>query len=140
LFRRIGENEAVAIQICNEVALAKKDQGAKPASYDPITEFAQSLVSAGTASAGSNDSSLFHGYYFRVVNVKSGAATSRDVSGGDTKTGLAVVAYPAEYRSSGVKTFMVTENDIVYEKDFGPSTVTVAPTLKSRTSGWRPAE
>ena len=68
LFRRIGENEAVAIQVCEEFALTKKDQDVKPASYDPITQFAQNLVSADTTSANSNGSSPFHGYYFRIVN------------------------------------------------------------------------
>ena len=38
LFRRIGENEAVAIQACEESAITKKDQGTKPVSYDPITQ------------------------------------------------------------------------------------------------------
>src|ERR1017187_4068373 len=140
LFRRIGENEAVAIEVSEEFAITKKDQDAKPASYDPITQFAQSLVSAGLANAGSNDSSPFHGYYFRLVNGNSAAATSRYVSVGDKKTGLALVAYPAEYRSSGVKTFIVTKNDIVYEKDLGPNTTTVAPGIKARNSSWRPAE
>jgi hypothetical protein len=139
LFRRIGENEAAAIQVCEEFAITKKDQDAKPVSYDPITQFAQSLVSAGTANAGSNDSSPFHGYYFRLVNGNSAAGTNGYVSG-HKKGGLALVAYPAEYRSSGVKTFIVTQNDIVYEKDLGPNTTTNAPTIKSRTSGWRPAE
>jgi hypothetical protein len=140
LFRRIGENEAVAIQVCEEFALTKKDQEVKPASYDPITQFAQNLVSADATNANSNGSSPFHGYYFRIVNRNSAASNSRYVSGGDKKTGLVLVAYPAEYRSSGVKTFMVTRHDTVYEKDFGPNTTTVAPTIKSRTSGWRPAE
>jgi hypothetical protein len=140
LFRRIGENEAVAIQICEEFALTKKDQDVKPASYDPITQFAQNLVSADATDANSNGSSPFHGYYFRIVNGDSAAATSRYASGGDKKTGLALVAYPAEYRSSGVKTFIVTRHDTVYEKDLGPNTTAVAPTIKSRTSGWRPAE
>jgi Protein of unknown function (DUF2950) len=141
LFRRIGENEAAAIQVCEEFAIAKKDQNAKPASYDPITQLAQSLASAGTANAGSNESSPFHGYYFRLVNGNTAAGTNSYVSGGHKKGGLVLVAYPAEYRSSGVKTFIVTKNyDIVYEKDLGPSTTTVAPTIKSRTSGWRPAE
>jgi hypothetical protein len=140
LFRRIGENEAAAIGVCEEFAITKKDQDAKPASYDPITQFAQSLVSAGLANAGSNDSSPFHGYYFRLVNGNSAAGTNGYVSGSHKKGGLVLVAYPAEYRSSGVKTFIVTKNDIVYEKDLGPSTTTVAPTIKSRTSGWRPAE
>src|ERR1700687_5481685 len=74
LFRRIGENEAVAIQVCEEFALTMKDQEVKPASYDPITQFAQSLVSAGAANANSNGSSPFHGYYFRIVNGDSAAA------------------------------------------------------------------
>jgi hypothetical protein len=55
---------------------------------------------------------------------------------------VTLVAYPAEYRSSGVKTFIVTRHDIVYEKDLGPSTTTVAPSLKAkeRNAGWRAAE
>lgn len=141
LFRRIGENEAVAIQVCEEFAITKKDRDAKPVSYDPITQFAESLVSAGAASVGGNDSSSFHGYYFRLVNGTSAVGTNGYVSGSHKKGGLALVAYPAEYRSSGVKTFIVTQNyDIVYEKDLGPDTTTLAPTIKSRTSGWRPAE
>jgi len=139
LFRRIGENEAVAIQICEEFALAKKDQDVKPASYDAITQFAQNLVSAAT-NANSNGSSSFHGYYFRIVNGNSAAATSRYASGGEKKTGQVLVAYPAEYRSSGVKTFIITRRDIVYEKDLGPNTTTVAPGIKARNSSWRPAE
>jgi len=140
LFRRIGENEAVAIQICEEFALAKTDQEAKPASYDPITQFAQNLASNPNSSGSS---SPFHGYYFRIVNGNSTAATSVSVSGGEHKKGgVTLVAYPAEYRSSGVKTFIVTRHDIVYEKDLGPSTTTVAPSLKAkaRNVGWRAAE
>jgi hypothetical protein len=141
LFRRIGENEDVAIQVCEEFAIAKKDQDANPASYDPITQLAQNLVAADTTNPSSNSSSPFHGYYFRVVNGNSAAATNSSVSGGNhKKSGVILVAYPAEYRSSGVKTFVVTRHDIVYEKDLGTNTTTVAPAIKSRTSGWRPAE
>jgi hypothetical protein len=135
--RRIGENESAAIQVCEEFAIAKKD-GVKPATYDPITQFAQTLASAGTVNIGSNDSSPFHGYYFRLLNRNSAAGTTGNVSGGHKKTVL--VAYPAEYRSSGVKSFIVTQNDIVYEKDLGPNTTTVAPGIKARNSSWRPSE
>jgi len=137
LFRRIGENEAVAIQVCEEFALAKKDQGTKPVSYDPITQFAQSLAS----NPNTGGSSPFHGYYFQIVN--GAAATSSSAAGGDNKNGgVTLVAYPADYRSSGVKTFIVTRHDIVYEKDLGPSTTTVAPSVKAkaRNVGWRVAE
>src|ERR1017187_2932285 len=143
LFRRIGENEATALQVCEELAIAKKDQDAKPVSYDPITQFAQSLSSAGTTNASSNGSSPFHGYYFRIVNGNSATGTNSYMSGGDhKKSGVTLVAYPAEYRSSGVRTFIVTRHDIVYEKDLGHDTTTVAPGIKAkaRNSGWRPAE
>jgi hypothetical protein len=140
LFRRIGENEAVAIQVCEEFAIDKKEQDVKPASYDPITQFGQNLVSVGAANAGSNGSSPFHGYYFRLVGRNSAAATSRYVSIGDKKTGLALVAYPAEYPSSGVKTFIVAKDGVVYEKDLGADTAIAASTMNSRPSDWRPAE
>jgi DUF2950 family protein len=142
LFRRIGENEATAIQVCEEFAITKTDQQAKPASYDPITQFAQNLASADSSNGNSNSSSPFHGYYFRIVNGNSAVATNSFVSGLNHKGGVTLVAYPAEYRSSGVKTFIVTRHDIVYEKDLGPSTTTVAPSLKAkaRNVGWRAAE
>jgi hypothetical protein len=143
LFRRIGENEDVAIQVCEEFAITKKDQDAKPVSYDPITQFAQSLASADTTNPNASGSSLFHGYYFRTVNGNSAAAGNSYVSGGDHKKGgVTLVAYPAEYRSSGVKTFIVTRHDIVYEQDLGPNTTTVAPGIKAkaRNVGWRAAE
>jgi len=140
LFRRIGENEAVAIQVCEEFAIGKKDQGVKPPSYDPITQFARNLVSVGATNASNNGSSPFHGYYFRLVSRSSAAATSRYASIGDKKTGLALVAYPAEYPSSGVKTFIVAKDGVVYEKDLGSETTTAASTISSRPSDWRPAE
>jgi hypothetical protein len=75
-----------------------------------------------------------------VVNVNSAAATSRYVSGGDKRRGLALVAYPVGYRSSGVKTFIVSQDGVVYEKDLGPDTTTVAPSIRARNSSWSPAE
>ena len=61
----------------------RRTRSAKPASYDPITQFAQSLASADTTNANSNSSSPFHGYYFRIVNGNSAAATNSSVSGGN---------------------------------------------------------
>ena len=140
-FRRIGENEDVAIQVCEKFPITNKGRDAKPASYDPITEFAQSLVVADTTNANGIASSPFHGYYFRIVTGNSAAGTNSYVSGGDQKkSGVALIAYPAEYRSSGVKTFIVTRNDVVYEKDLGPNTTTAAPAIKVRGSGWHLAE
>jgi hypothetical protein len=136
LFRRIGENEAVALQVCEEFAITQKEQNVKPASYDPITQFAQGLAYGGVG----NNPAPFQGYYFRVVNDNSGASTNSYVSGGHKKSGVTLIAYPTQYRSSGVKTFIVTQKDIVFEKDLGPDTPTVAPGIKSRAPDWRAAE
>jgi len=136
-FRRIGENEATAIAVCEEFAMGKNEREAKAASEDPITQFAQSLFSASAANAGNKGSDPFHGYYFRIVTENSTSGVSG--SGKRTK-GLTLVAYPAEYQSSGVKTFVVTQRGVVFEKDLGPGTTTVAPQMKARTgSNWRPA-
>jgi len=137
LFRRIGENESTAIQVCEEFAMAKNASAAKAASYDPITQFAESLVSAGASNADNKESTPFHGYYFRIVTNNS----APEVSGRGKRNGmLTLVAYPAEYQSSGVKTFVVTQKGVVFEKDLGPETTTVAPQMKARTgSNWHPA-
>jgi Protein of unknown function (DUF2950) len=134
LFRRIGENEATAIQVCQEFSMAKNAANSKADSEDPITKFAESLASGAAANADNKDSNLFHGYYFRIggQNLASGVS-----SRGNSSKGLTLVAYPADYQSSGIKTFVVTQRGTVFEKDLGPETTTVAPQMKARTgSGW----
>jgi Protein of unknown function (DUF2950) len=56
--------------------------------------------------------------------------------------GFAFVAYPAEYRSSGVMTFLVGEDGVVYEKDLGKKTDGIAKTMKEYdpNSSWQKAE
>jgi hypothetical protein len=134
LFRRIGENEATAIEVCEEFVMVKNAADAKAASEDPITRFAESL-SSGAANADNNQSRPFHGYYFRIVT----RIAASDASGRG-KRGLTLIAYPAEYQSSGVKTFVVTQRGLVFEKDLGPETTTVAPQMKARTGpSWHSA-
>ena len=56
--------------------------------------------------------------------------------------GFAFLAYPAEYRSSGVMTFIVDQDGIAYEKDLGPKTAQIAKTLTryDRDASWRKAD
>jgi len=77
---------------------------------------------------GVPDEQPLHGYYFRVVPARAG----RPSAGGVT-----FVAYPAEYRATGVMTFVVTRDGAVWEKDLGPETPSLASRLTSRASGWR---
>ena len=140
LFRTVGENETTAIQVCHALANAKDRSETETTGDDAIRKYVQRLVSGGTASAVSTardiekESSPFHGYYFRVG--------TNSAAGADKKTSVVVlVAYPAEYRSSGVMTFIVTKNGTVYEKDLGSKTTTVARKLKrGPDSSWHTAE
>lgn len=74
----------------------------------------------------------FHGYYYRILNRQGrhapGGAKSYIVNGRMTG-GFAFVAYPAEYRSSGVMTFIVNRDGIVYQKDLGRRTAIRARAL-----------
>ncbi len=67
----------------------------------------------------------FHGYYFRMLTKQGAAAKggARDyLVNGQLTRGFAFVAYPAEYRNSGVMTFVVNQDGVVYEKDLGADT------------------
>ena len=67
----------------------------------------------------------FHGYYFRMLTKQGPAAKggARDyVVNGQLARGFAFVAYPAQYRNSGVMTFIVNQDGVVYENDLGPDT------------------
>jgi Protein of unknown function (DUF2950) len=145
LARRVGANEATAVEVCRALAIAEKQQETRPPSDDPTSQYAQSLVSAGTAHAdaaagASLEQEPFHGYYFRILTGQPGntaIGTESHVSGGKRKGGLAFVAYPAEYRSSGVMTFIVTEDGVVYQRDLGPNTKRLARDINERpASGW----
>ena len=117
VFRRIGENEMTAIETCR--AIAHPDGKTEDAS---VKEYARKVVDATTPL-----SEAFHDYYFRTVR---------------TSGGTAVVAYPAEYGETGIMTFAVTPNGVLYEKDLGPNTPGIARAITQyrpdRT--WHPAE
>jgi hypothetical protein len=99
LFRRIGENELAAIEVCHQLAAGKQERRAAVGS-DPV---------------------LINGYYFRGLGP------------------FAWIAYPAEYRSSGVMSFVVSSKDVVRQKDLGPNTSTLAGGMRAfpKTATWR---
>ena len=74
-------------------------------------------------------SSPFWGYYFRILTGQGEAAPGGKrsyVVNGDMTDGFALVAFPAKYGFSGVMTFIVNQNGIVYQKDLGPDTLNQA--------------
>jgi hypothetical protein len=74
----------------------------------------------------------YHGYYYKILT-RQGVATpggARDyVVDGHMTGGFALIAFPAKYGDSGVTTFVINQDGIVYEKDLGPDTATVAPAI-----------
>lgn len=134
LFRRIGENESDAMEICHTVAEGNKQQDAED--DDAVVRYAQTLISSrseNNASTSANEdkpSAPFHGYCFRPLTVpQNGSKPSANRS----NTAI-LIAYPAEYRVSGVQTFLVTPSGTIYQRDLGPDTEKLA---KSTTT-WKP--
>ena len=154
LLRRIGANELDVIQICrgyveaqHEYALEKHD-GAEvnqyskhiistPGKHDglawqnpdgswggPVGEG----VAKALAQGYSNRSEPFHGYFFKILKGQGPSAPLGKmdfVVNGAMIGGFALAAAPAEYRVTGVKTFIVSYEGTVYQKDLGPNTLTI---------------
>jgi hypothetical protein len=84
----------------------------------------------------------FNGYFFRVLTRQGrhapGGAKSYVVNGTMTG-GFAFIAYPAEYRSSGVMTFIIDKSGTIFEKDLGPDTTQLATAMTTYDpdSTWR---
>jgi Protein of unknown function (DUF2950) len=164
LFRRVGRNEISAMRICDELVAAQKeffkeqgqyaqkiysDPGKKDGLYwkaenghpqSPIGPRVAEAVSGANA-AGSQASPVpFRGYYFHMLT--QGQNGESYIADGKMTKGFAFVAFPAQYRSSGVMTFLVDQNGVIYEKDLGKDTDTVAAALKEFNpgSGWTKTE
>jgi hypothetical protein len=103
------------------------------------------LIADATAQGYQRDPSArpapFHGYYYKVLTGQGanapGGALDYLVDGKMTR-GFAFLAYPADYGSSGVMTFMIDKAGVVVEKDLGPDTEKIAPTMTTFNpdSGW----
>jgi hypothetical protein len=120
-FRRIGENEVAAIGMCDALVTA--------ATHPGTDSEANRLVKTQLPHVQNSSKPIrFHGYYFHILSNSGG--------------GFAAVAYPVMYRSSGVMTFVVTQDGGVSEKDLGTNTAKVAGAMTSDHSDatWMSAE
>jgi hypothetical protein len=170
LFRRIGRNEISTIRVCRELVAAEKEyRGSGQGEYaqkivsdagqhnglywragagepqSPIGPLVAAAVAEGYASAGTSAAIPYRGYYFHVLTGQGRHASGgikRYVVNGKMIEGFAFVAYPAEYRSSGVMTFTVGGDGIVHEKDLGRETgrIAKAMTTYDPDSSWKVTE
>jgi len=170
LYRRVGRNELSAISVCQELVAAQKEfysaqhneyakeifsnegqhnglywKAAEGEPQSPVGPLVASAFAEGYAKSQDGSAVPYRGYYYRMLTRQGkngpGGAKSYIVNG-KLVEGFAFAAYPAEYRSSGVMTFIVNEDGIVYQKDFGKKTEVLAKALKeyNPNSGWQKAE
>jgi hypothetical protein len=152
LYRRIGANELNAIQICRGFVEAQHQYALEKHDNSEVNQYAQRIISTpgkqdglawrdpdgtwegpvgeGVAKAleqGYTDRSQpYNGYYFKVLKGQGPSAPLGSMSfivKGAMIGGFALAAAPADYRVTGVKTFIVSYEGIVYQKDLGPGTL-----------------
>jgi hypothetical protein len=109
----------------------------------PLGELVAKATTQGYRTGGGR--TPYHGYYFKILTKQGAAAPGGEqeyVVKGKMIGGFALVAYPAEYRNSGVMTFIVNHNGTVYEKDLGPRTADLAErmTAYNPDSTWHKVE
>ena len=174
LYRRIGTNELDAIAICRGFVEAQREYAQEKHDGSDVNQYAQRIVSTpgkqdglawqnsdgtwgGPVGAGaaraleegySKGGEPYHGYYFKVLKGQGPSAPLGKmdfVVAGAMIGGFALVAAPAQYRVTGVQTFMVGPNGVVYQRDFGRDTLKMFGNMdrldpdknwKSTTDSW----
>ena len=170
LYRRIGQNEISTIRICQELVAAEKEfystqhneyaqtifsnegqhnglywKAADGEPQSPIGPLVASAITEGYAKSRNGAPTPYRGYYYHILTRQGengpGGAKNYIVNSQMTE-GFAFVAYPAEYRSSGVMTFIVNEDGVVYQKDLGKETDVLAKAMNEYDpdSSWQKAE
>jgi Protein of unknown function (DUF2950) len=152
LYRRIGSNELDAIDVCHGYVEAQYDYAFRKRNEYEVNQYAQRIISTPGKQDGlawqnedgtwggpigekiaraieqgySTGAEPYHGYFFKILMGQGPAAPMGEmdyVVKGVMIGGFALVATPAEYGVTGVKTFIVSQDGVVYEKDFGPNTL-----------------
>jgi len=168
LYRRIGSNELDAIQICRGYVEAQDEYAMKPREGYNVNQYAQRVISTPGTQDGlawknadgtwggpigeniadaivqgySSREQPYHGYFFKILKGQGPDAPLGRldyVIKGVMIGGFALVAAPAEYRVTGVKTFIVSYEGVVYQKDLGPDTLKIfkAMELYNPDKSWK---
>ena len=102
-------------------------------SPSPLGPFAAEASAEGYARDKAGKPTPYHGYYFKILKSQGGNASGGAydyIVDGSMIGGFALVAYPAEYGNSGVVTFVVNHDGIVYQKDLGLDTEKIASAME----------
>jgi hypothetical protein len=152
IYRRIGANELDAIDICRGYVEAQNEYALRQRTLYDVNQYAQRIVSTPGKQDGlawqnpdgtwggpvgeniakaieqgyTSSTEPYHGYFFKILKGQGPDAPLGEVDfvvKGLMIGGFALVAAPAEYEVTGVRTFIVSHDGVVYEKDLGPQTL-----------------
>ena len=152
LYRRIGSNELDALDICHGFVGAQYEYAYQPREGYDVNQFAQRIISTPGKQDGlawqnpdgtwggpvgekiaraieqgySATAQPYHGYFYKILKGQGPAAPLGEMDyavKGEMIGGFALVTAPAEYGVTGLKTFMVSNDGVVYQKDFGPASL-----------------
>ena len=169
LLRRIGRNELDAIQICRGYVEAQYEYAMMKHGQSGVNQFAQRIISTAGSQDGlawqnqdgtwdgpigenvakaiargyTSGNQPYRGYFFQVLKGQGPAAPLGEldyVVKGVMIGGFALIATPSQYRVTGVKSFIVSQDGVVYEKDLGPNTLEIGKGIDSFNpdSSWSP--
>jgi Protein of unknown function (DUF2950) len=159
LYRRIGANELDAIQICHGYVEAQREYALVKRGGSSVNQYAQRIISTPGKQDGlawrnpdgtwdgpvgediariielgyTDKATPYHGYFFKVLKGQGPAAPLGEmdfVVKGVMIGGFALIAVPAEYLVTGVQTFIVSHDGVVYEKDLGDGTLNALKTME----------
>jgi len=121
------------------------ESGKDPSPLGPIAATAAKEGYGKAEGKAADQQQPYHGYYYKIITAQGKDAKGGAYDylvGGKLVGGFAVVAWPATYRNSGVMTFIVNHDGIVYEKDLGAQTASVASAMTryNPDTTWRKAE
>jgi hypothetical protein len=159
LLRRIGENELDAIQVCRGYVEAQHEYASEKHDGSELNQYAQHIIStpgkhdglawqnpdgtwggpvgervAEALQEGYKKGQPYNGYYFKILKEQGPAAplgAMTFVVKGAMIGGFALAAAPAQYGVTGIKTFIVSYDGVVYEKDLGAHTLTIFSNMES---------
>jgi hypothetical protein len=152
LYRRIGANELDIIAICHNYVDAQEEYAFRKRQGYDVNQYAQHILSTpgkqdglawrnadGTWDGPLGESAAraivqgytsaaepYHGYFLKILKGQGPDAPLGEVDyvvNGVMIGGFGLIATPAEYSVTGVKTFMVSQDGVVYQKDLGPASI-----------------
>ena len=152
LLRRIGRNELDAIEVCRGYVEAQEEYASEPRGGAKVVQYAQRVIGSADRQDGlawrdadgtwrgpigekiaraidegyAARAEPYHGYYFKILKGQGPSAPLGQIDyvvDGMMIGGFALVAAPSEYEVTGVKTFIVSHDGVVFEKDLGPKTI-----------------